>query len=74
MIGAQVGDTHVRLEWMPSAGAHHYVVHRGQALDLSDAVEVGSTSETFFEDPGAASDADSYTYRVFAVDACGREE
>ena len=45
-----------------------------QAVDLSDGVEIGSTTETFFEDPGAANDPNSYTYKVFAVDACGREE
>lgn len=74
MLAGSVGDAHVRLEWMPSVGAHHYVVRRGQAFDLSDAVEVGSTTETFFEDPGAANDPNSYNYRVLAVDACGRQE
>jgi hypothetical protein len=74
MGGGSVGDAHVRLDWMPSVGAHHYVVRRGQAFDMSDAVEVGSTTETFFEDPGAVNDPSSYVYRVFSVDACGREE
>ena len=74
VLGGSVGDAHVRLEWTPSVGAHHYVVRRGQTVDLSDGVEIGSTTGTFFEDPGAANDPNSYTYRVFAVDACGREE
>jgi subtilisin family serine protease len=74
MFGERVGEAHVRLEWMPSAGAHHYVVHRGQAADFSDAVEIGSTVELFFEDPNAAIDSNSYRYKVFAVDACGRQE
>jgi hypothetical protein len=38
-------------------------------------VEIGTTTLTFFEDPGAAGDATAfYSYKVFAVDACGREE
>jgi hypothetical protein len=70
-----VGGTHVRLEWVPAAGADHYVVRRGEAIDFSDAVEIGTTTRTFFEDPGAAGDATAfYSYKVFAVDACGREE
>ena len=74
MFGGQVGNANVRLEWTPSVGAHHYVVRRGQAVEFSDAVEIGSTAEIFFEDPNAAVDTNSYTYKVFAVDACGRQE
>jgi len=70
-----VGAAHVRLEWVPAAGADHYLVRRGEAIDFSDAVEIGTTTRTFFEDPGAAGGGTAfYSYKVFAVDACGREE
>jgi hypothetical protein len=68
------GDAHVRLEWTAPAGADHYVVRRGSAADFSDAVEIGATTATLFEDPGASLAPGLFTYRVFAVDACGREE
>ena len=51
-----------------------YVVRRGQPIDMSDAFEIASTTATLFEDPDAANDPNSYSYKVFAVDACGREE
>jgi len=75
MTAWPVGGAHVRLEWAPAAGADHYLVRRGEAADFSDAVEIGTTTETFYEDAGAAGDSTGYySYRVFAVDACGREE
>jgi subtilisin family serine protease len=71
---AAVGSAHVRLEWAPAAGADHYLIRRGESPDFSDAVEVGTTSSTGFEDFDAATAPVSYSYRVFAVDACNREE
>lgn len=70
-----VGGAHVRLEWAVATGADHYRVLRGEAVDFSDAVEIGTTQATFFEDAGAVgSPAAYYAYRVLAVDACGRQE
>jgi hypothetical protein len=74
LVAGSVGSAHVRLEWAQAAGADRYVIHRGQSFDFSDAVEIGSTSGTLFEDPDAASAANAYNYRVLAVDACGRSE
>jgi hypothetical protein len=69
-----LGDAHTRLEWQPAAGAFVYSVLRATRTDFADAVEIGTTSETLFEDPGAVAAQESYYYRVFAEDACGRSE
>jgi hypothetical protein len=74
VIAGNVGGAHVRLEWAPASRAEHYVVLRGASFDFSDAVEIGTTTATLFEDAGASTSATSYLYRVYAVDSCGRQE
>ena len=64
----------VRRRSSPAAGAARYVVLRSESWDFTGAVEIGSTAETRFEDPGAAGGEPSFAYRAKAVDACGREE
>jgi subtilisin family serine protease len=74
LLAGDVGDAHVRLEWQAVPGAASYTIRRGTLPDLLDAVDIGSTTGTVFEDPGAAADTGLYGYRVLAVDACGRTE
>lgn len=69
-----VGGAHVRLEWAAAAGADHYVVRRATLEDFSDAVDLGTTTATVFEDASAVADPTDTFYRVRAIDACGREE
>jgi hypothetical protein len=74
LVAWTVGGAHLRLEWTPAAGADHYVVRRATLPDFSDAADLGTTTADYFEDAGAATEPGFYGYRVFAVDACGREE
>ena len=73
VMGMRVGNAHVRLEWDAVAGADHYVVRRATQFDFSDAVDVGTTPGTVFEDVNAAIAPDAYIYGVFTVNACGQE-
>jgi subtilisin family serine protease len=74
VVADTVGEAHVRLAWDAVAGADHYIVRRGTLPDVADAMDVGTTTATTFEDVGTAADNESYGYQVVAVDACGREE
>jgi subtilisin family serine protease len=68
-----VGLAHVRLGWDPVAGASEYVVRRSQSNSFDAEEELGSTSQTFFEDANAATNGNLYFYRVFSRNACGEE-
>ena len=70
----RVGGAHVRLDWDPAPGAHHYVIRRSDSADFGNPQEIGSTTATFFEDPNVAADDGFYTYRVHTVNACDQEE
>ncbi|MCP3982100.1 MAG: S8 family serine peptidase [bacterium] len=74
LTGGHVGHAHVRLQWAAVTGAEQYVIRRGTQYDFSDATEIGTTSDTLFEDLDAAPAAESYVYKVFSVNACGQEE
>jgi hypothetical protein len=73
LIGARFGGAGARLEWAPAPAADHYAVYRGENADLTDAVLIGTTAGTLFEDLEDAAGAIGF-YRALAVDACEREE
>jgi hypothetical protein len=65
-----VNHAHVRLGWAAVPHAVRYRVQRGQRADMTDAVLLGETAGTTFEDAGALTDLKTYFYRVTALGAC----
>ena len=65
-----VNHAHLRLSWSSVPDAVGYRVQRGQRADLADAILLGETAGTMFEDAGALTDLKTYFYRVTAVGAC----
>ena len=65
-----VNHAHVRLSWAAVPNADRYRVQRGLRADLADAILLGETAQTTFEDAGALTDLRTYFYRVTALGAC----
>ena len=65
-----INHAHLRLSWTAVPDAVAYRVQRGQRADLADAVLLGETAVTMFEDAGALTDIKTYFYRVTALGAC----
>jgi len=64
---------HTRLNWLPASNAAAYHIYRSESPG-SGFVLLGSTPDTFIEDPGAMGGSQDWYYLVLAADACGNEE
>ncbi len=72
LLGADVNDAHVRLEWTAAPNAARYRVYRADAPAGPFAL-LAEVDGTVFEDVDEAADPAPRFYVVKAVDACGNE-
>jgi hypothetical protein len=70
LTAAAVNHAHLRLSWAGVPNAARYRVQRSLRADMADAILLGETEQTAFEDPGALTDLKTYFYRVTALGAC----
>jgi hypothetical protein len=67
-----VNDAHVRLAWQPATGADSYHIYRSDGPAAGFTL-IGSSSGPSFEDLAQGGNANSWYYRVVAVNRCGEE-
>ena len=67
-----INKAHVRLSWPPAAGASSYRIYRSDS-PAAGFVLLGTSSGTTFEDLAQGGNANSWYYRVAAVNPCGEE-
>ncbi|MBD3867369.1 MAG: M28 family peptidase [Acidobacteria bacterium] len=69
---AMINDAHLLLTWPPAAGAASYRVYRSDN-PATGFVLFGSSTGTSYEDLAQGGNANSWYYRVVAVNPCGEE-
>ncbi len=72
MTADMINDAHVRLAWQPATGAGSYRIYRSDAPD-GGFVLIGSSTGITWEDLAQGGNANSWYYRVLAVNPCGEE-
>jgi fibronectin type 3 domain-containing protein len=69
----KVNDVHIRLTWDAAVDAAYYRIYRADNAQMTGAVEIGSTGETYFDDETELANANDRYYKIKAVNSCGVE-
>ncbi len=69
----KVNDVHARLSWQPTADTSYFIVRRSESPQMSGAVDIDQTTQTWSDDREALTNAKHFYYKVVAVNPCGQE-